>query len=86
MAKCEVCGNAYNKPLEVRRGNGEIHVYDCFKCAIAALAFECQHCGCSIIGHSVEINGRIFCSQECARDAGVQFKRADPEPDIIVVC
>jgi hypothetical protein len=82
MPKCEVCGNEYDKPLEVRR-NQDSHVYDCFKCAIQALAFECRHCGCWIIGHSVEIDGRIFCSTRCAKADAVQRGSSDPEVETI---
>lgn len=33
MAVCEVCGNDYDKPIEVALG-GETHVFDSFECAI----------------------------------------------------
>ncbi|MGI0024504.1 MAG: hypothetical protein ACREA4_05085, partial [Nitrososphaera sp.] len=45
---CEVCGNTYDKSFEVRMG-GETHVFDCFECAIHALAPTCAHCACRII-------------------------------------
>jgi nitrite reductase/ring-hydroxylating ferredoxin subunit len=69
MAKCEVCGNDYDKSFEVTFG-GKRHVFDSFECAIHALAPKCAHCGCSIIGHGVEANGRIFCCVHCARESG----------------
>jgi nitrite reductase/ring-hydroxylating ferredoxin subunit len=69
MAKCEVCGNDYDKSFEVTFG-GKRHVFDSFECAIHALAPKCAHCGCSIIGHGVEGNGRIFCCVHCARESG----------------
>jgi len=40
MPKCEVCGNDYDKAFEIRR-NGARHVFDCFECAIHALAPPC---------------------------------------------
>src|SRR5690606_19500706 len=52
MAGCEVCGNDYDKAFEVTMG-GETHTFDAFECAIHALAPECAHCGCKIIGHGV---------------------------------
>ena len=70
MATCEVWGNEYDKTFEVRRG-GEAHVFDSFECAIHALAPVCQHCGCRVIGHGVEAEGRIFCCANCAGQAGV---------------
>ena len=36
MAKCEVCGNDYDKSFEVKAG-GKTHVLDSFECAIHAL-------------------------------------------------
>jgi len=35
MAKCEVCGNEYDKTIEITR-NGESHTFDSFECAIHA--------------------------------------------------
>jgi hypothetical protein len=70
MATCEVCGNSYDKPIEVRV-NGTLHVFDSFSCAIHALAPRCAHCGVRVIGHGVEALGRIFCCAHCARECGV---------------
>ena len=36
MRECEVCGNDYDKPLEIVI-QGESHFFDCFECAIHAL-------------------------------------------------
>ena len=70
MAKCEVCGNDYDKSFEVRV-QGKTHVFDSFECAIHALAPSCDHCGCRVIGHGVEGNGKIYCCAHCATRAGV---------------
>jgi hypothetical protein len=70
MATCEVCGNDYDKPIEITQG-GEAHVFDSFECAIHALAPICEHCGCRVIGHGVESAGRIFCCAHCASASGV---------------
>jgi hypothetical protein len=69
MAKCEVCGNNYDKSFEVTFA-GDRHVFDSFECAIHALAPKCAHCSCSIIGHGVEENDKIFCCANCAREVG----------------
>jgi hypothetical protein len=69
MATCEVCGNDYDKAFEVRAG-GEDHTFDSFECAIHALAPQCDHCGCRIIGHGVEANGSIYCCAHCAAEEG----------------
>ena len=67
--ECEVCGNDYDRPLEITL-DGETHVFDSFECAIHALAPTCEHCGCRIIGHGVEADERIFCCASCARHSG----------------
>jgi hypothetical protein len=69
MAKCEVCGNEYDKSFEVVMA-GASHVFDSFECAIHALAPACEHCGCKIIGHGLEANGSLYCCAHCARKAG----------------
>jgi hypothetical protein len=70
MARCEVCGNDYDKAFSVHR-DGEAHVFDSFECAINALAPSCEHCGCRVIGHGVEADNSIFCCAHCASEAGV---------------
>jgi hypothetical protein len=67
---CEVCGNEYDKPIEIVQ-NGISHYFDCFECAIHALAPKCEHCGCRIIGHGHEAGGAMFCCAHCAQQEGV---------------
>lgn len=74
MAVCEVCGNDYDKAFQVML-QGATHTFDSFECAVHALAPVCTHCGCKIIGHGVEENGRMFCCANCARLAGVAALR-----------
>lgn len=69
MAKCEVCGNDYDKSFELIAG-GVRHVFDSFECAIHKVAPACDHCGCKIIGHGIEGKGRFYCCANCARQAG----------------
>jgi hypothetical protein len=69
MAKCEVCGNNYDKSFEVT-AEGRKHVFDSFECAIHALAPQCARCGVRIIGHGVEDKDGIFCCANCARADG----------------
>ncbi len=40
-----------------------------------ALAPSCQHCGCRIIGHGVEVQGAIYCCANCASKEGAQGVR-----------
>jgi hypothetical protein len=70
MARCEVCGNDYQRSFEVTIA-GQAHVFDSFECAIHKLAPKCKHCGCMIIGHGIESNGTFFCCAHCARESGV---------------
>jgi Rieske Fe-S protein len=70
MGRCEVCGNEYDKSFEVTIA-GSTLTFDSFECAIHAVAPTCSHCGCRIIGHGVEADGRIFCCAHCAGQAGV---------------
>jgi len=69
VAICELCGNDYDKAMEVTVG-GESHTFDSFECAIHVLAPHCAHCDCRIIGHGVEAGGRMFCCAHCARESG----------------
>jgi Rieske Fe-S protein len=71
VAQCEVCGNEYDKAMEVSVA-GTTHVFDSFECAIHAIAPRCDHCGCAVIGHGHEANGSFFCCAACARQEGVQ--------------
>ena len=74
MAKCELCGNDYDKSFEIRIA-GRTHVFDSFECAIHAVAPTCAHCDCRIIGHGTEANGAIYCCANCAHQAGVTAVR-----------
>jgi hypothetical protein len=68
MARCEMCGNDYDKAFEVIAA-GQRHVFDSFECAIHRMAPMCEHCGCKVIGHGVEVDGHFFCSAHCARES-----------------
>jgi hypothetical protein len=73
LKMCEVCGNEYDKAFEIvmmTDGREQRHVFDSFECAIHAVAPQCAHCGCRIIGHGVEADGMIYCGAACARMLG----------------
>jgi hypothetical protein len=74
VAICEVCGNDYDKPIEVNVG-GRSHVFDCFECAIHGLAPICEHCGVRIVGHGAEAAGHFYCSASCAAASGISTLR-----------
>lgn len=68
MARCEVCGNDYDKSFEVVAA-GARHTFDSFECAIHSMAPVCEHCNCRVIGHGMEVSGHFFCCAQCARSA-----------------
>lgn len=74
MSRCEVCGNEYDKAMEIRF-DGASHTFDSFECAIHALAPTCTHCGCRIVGHGVEASGTFYCCANCAAQEGVSELR-----------
>ena len=71
MAKCEQCGNDYDKSFTLTIG-GRQHTFDSFECAIAAVAPACEHCGCKVIGHGMEKDGTFYCCAHCASMEGVK--------------
>jgi hypothetical protein len=71
MFRCEVCGNEYDKPMVIT-WRDHSHTFDCFECAIQAQAPICLHCGCRVLGHGVEAEGRIYCCASCATRDGVK--------------
>jgi len=74
MARCETCGNDYSETFTVTK-DGDEHHFDSFECAIERLAPRCAACGCRIIGHGAEADGRTFCCAHCARSSGVESLR-----------
>ena len=66
MARCEMCGNEYDKAFEIVTADSR-HTFDSFECAIQALAPKCEHCGCKVIGHGTEVAGHFFCCAHCAK-------------------
>jgi hypothetical protein len=71
MARCEVCGNEYDKAFQVSMPGGDSHTFDSFECAVHALAPSCEYCNVKVIGHGVEADGRFFCCAHCASMAGI---------------
>lgn len=69
MARCDQCGNDYDKAFEVKMANGT-YTFDSFECAVQKLAPVCPHCGCRVIGHGVEQNEVIYCCAHCAAEEG----------------
>jgi Rieske Fe-S protein len=74
MAVCEVCGNDYDKAFVVQM-KGAAHTFDSLECAAHLLAPRCAHCGCRVLGHGSEKDGRIYCCAHCAQAKGVPEMR-----------
>ena len=71
MARCDVCGNDYDKAFTLTQGDRS-GTFDSFECAIHAMAPSCAHCGCKVIGHGAEHDGTFYCCAHCARHDGVK--------------
>jgi hypothetical protein len=72
VARCDVCGNDYDKSFQLTTSEGQTQTFDSFECAIHGAAPECSHCGCKIIGHGLESDGTLYCCAHCARHEGEQ--------------
>lgn len=71
MAECEVCGNDYWLSFEIHTVTGERHIFDSLECAAHRLAPVCEHCGCRILGHGVEVDTHLYCCAHCAYQSGI---------------
>ena len=72
MAKCDLCGNDYDKAFTLTMADGRTGTFDSFECAIQVLAPTCAHCRCRIVGHGSEHEGEFYCCAHCAREVGVK--------------
>ncbi|HIW66852.1 MAG TPA: hypothetical protein H9878_01740 [Candidatus Dietzia merdigallinarum] len=70
MAKCDTCGNDYDKAFTLTQGDRS-GTFDSFECAAHAMAPTCSHCSCRILGHGVEVDGTFYCCAHCAEHSGV---------------
>jgi ribosome-binding protein aMBF1 (putative translation factor) len=75
MARCEVCGNDYDKSFDVIAA-GVRHTFDSFECAVHRMAPICEHCSCKVIGHGIEVDSHFFCCASCARHASTAGRAA----------
>ena len=71
MARCDVCGNDYDKTFRIIQGDRDM-TFDSFECAVHAMAPRCSHCECRIIGHGIEAGDSMFCCANCASHSGVK--------------
>jgi len=69
MAKCDVCGNDYDKAFTLTAA-GRTHTFDSFECASTRWRRPAPTAAARVVGHGVEQCGRIFCCAHCAKKAG----------------
>jgi hypothetical protein len=74
MARCDSCGNDYDKAFKVLK-DGKTFTFDSFECAIHRLAPSCAACGVRIVGHGLEHNGTFYCCDHCAEHQGIEELR-----------
>ncbi len=74
MAKCDACGNDYDKAFKVTKA-GKTYTFDSFECAIHILAPACATCGVRVVGHGLEQGGTFYCCAHCAHKQGVEQLR-----------
>jgi phage terminase large subunit GpA-like protein len=74
MARCDVCGNDYDRAFQVTM-EGKTRTFDSFECAIQACAPACAHCSCRIIGHGVQAGDKLYCCAHGAERGGAQGLR-----------
>lgn len=73
MAECYQCGNNYEKSFEVKLSDGSSYQFDCFQCAVTALAPRCDQCDCIMTGPGLEtLSGKFYCCDHCAEVSGVK--------------
>lgn len=84
MSTCDVCGGNEGRMLTITAGN-QSGTFDSFECAIYMMAPACEHCGCRILGHTVESESGIYCCHHCAREAGNPQKPAKAESSGLAV-
>lgn len=71
MARCDICGNDYDRSFQLIQGD-RTWTFDSFECAIHACAPTCAQCGCRVVGHGVQDGETIYCCAHCAERAGTQ--------------
>ncbi|NGR09331.1 hypothetical protein G5B41_17465 [bacterium SGD-2] len=69
MARCDSCGNDYDKAFQLTQG-GRTYTFDSFECAIRTVAPRCAHCDVPIIGHGLEQGTSMYCCAHCASQSG----------------
>ena len=74
MASCEVCGNEYDRTMEIIVG-GERHVFDSFECAIHAIAPRWSTVSAASSATASSPAMPLYCGAHCAHESGVAAAR-----------
>jgi hypothetical protein len=72
MAKCDVCGNEYDKAFQIVTAQGS-ETFDSFECARPSMRSHppALIVPCRIIGHGIEARGAFYCCAHCAKASDV---------------
>lgn len=79
MSLCEFCGNHAQETFQITI-HDRIHEFDCFQCAIQALAPTCSSCSCRILGQGVRDGGLFYCGPHCLKMAGQRLYTEEFNP------
>lgn len=74
MARCDCCGNDYDKAFTVQTSDGSRHTFDSIECAAHVLAPSCRACGVRILGHGLESHGETYCCAHCVPNEGTRLQ------------
>lgn len=66
MSTCYSCRSKRQNTFRIFLKNGRSFEFDCFECAIRALAPHCQRCGLEVLDRGIEVGESIFCGVPCA--------------------
>ena len=81
MARCDQCGNDYDRCFQLTMADGQARRFDSFECAIQACAPACAHCGCKVIGHGVQAGETA--PRYGAQGEGPSIYLSDPEGNVV---
>lgn len=63
--RCDTCGNDYDRAFTLIDHAGRRFAFDSIECAAQAIAPNCAHCGCRVLGHGIDAGGRVYCCAHC---------------------
>jgi len=70
--RCACCGGSLGQFPVGLRYRGRESVFCSFGCAVIQAAPACLACGAKVLGQGTVIDGRMYCSPECAGAPGLR--------------